>query len=193
MEQDVFAASGSIPLAQSVAESAPARSASWQNYVSGVDQAIEQFHEETLARPAPSPSASEASAISASPVSSRLSAQVDPSSHARAVFTSARSSFEPGDVFSFPATGIVSPHSGETASAFEVPGKRARAMPTQLNVQYPQKPPDARSTGNERTPGRSIALSIVLAAAVISPSALGQWLGSLANRRRARWTNQGQQ
>src|SRR5262249_20311925 len=103
------------------------------------------------------------------------------------------STLEPDVLLSAPAAGIVSFQSSVTASAVEVLGERGPAMAFERTVEHPHRPSDACSIGDERTPVRSIGLSIVLAVAVISPNALGRWLGSIANRRRARWTNKTQQ
>jgi hypothetical protein len=178
-----------FPLTKLAAASAPRRFESpWENYVSGVDEAIEQLHKEMMERPARSPSATEASAAASRPAGDSLTGSVDPSWPGQALPARTSGSFKIGSPFVLPDTGLIAKQSGSAAYTRASAAEVGQSMSSYRALENPDVAGRDCSHENKLSRGRSVGLEAMLAAAVISPSALGKYLGSRANRRRSfRW------
>jgi hypothetical protein len=166
------------------AASAPARAASpWENYVSGVDTAIERIQQEALQRAVASPSAAEANAASLRPTGGQFANSMTLGALGVLVPAITNASFQPVALVAVPSPESVGIQSGSasTKGAHAVEGVAAMSDQVRASLLGPSGD-GSPSQNNEPTSGLT-SISVVLAVAMISPPALNKWLRSIAKRR----------
>ena len=154
----------------------------WENYVSGIDEAIEQFHKERIEGAARSPSAAEASTASRLPAGGAVAEKADSSSVGDAKSVTMSMGFEATALHSLPVPGLASMGSGPAAQ-----GEGADpAISKHTAVREPVPPERGGAAPKEPGRNRSLGLRAMVAAAAIAPGVLAGFVGStLANRRRS--------
>jgi hypothetical protein len=163
------------------APAAPGNSGpAWEKYVSGVDEAIERLHKETIERAALSPSAAEATTASRLPAGAAVTGQSDESLVRGALSVSTTMGFKPDALYSLSVPGMTSTRSGPAVSGEGVsPADSGRTV-----VEKPIWPEDSRASAKERGRNRSLGLRAMVAAATIAPGVLAGLVGSTTAKRR---------
>ena len=158
--------------------------APWERYISGVDEAMEQLHQETLERTSRSPSAVEARAGSSVPVEAQVAARVDSTAIDSKLALAAKEHVRQSALFESAALGSIGVIFGPPASETNIAAKHEPATPIPGDARGLDRSDGLSTSGNDGGQSRSIAVSALLAVAVISPRAIGKWLQSKSIRRR---------
>ena len=158
--------------------------APWERYISGVDEAMEQLHQETLERTSRSPSAVEARAGSAVPAEAQVAARVDSTAIDGKLAMAAKEHVRQSALFESAALGSIGVIFGPPASETNIAAKREPATSIPADARSLDRSDGLSTSGNDGGPSRSIAVSALLAVAVISPRAIGKWLQAKSIRRR---------
>jgi hypothetical protein len=158
----------------------------WEKYVSGVDAAIEQLHQERIERGTSSPSAAEENTALLLPAGAVVSARSEPAPDDSAVAASTMVRFELGELNSLAGPDLIENGSGPEGSVDATAAVGRPAHSEQRASARPVRRDGGESLeSSERRNRRSIGLSAVVAAAAIAPSVFGKWLHSKHGKRNA--------
>jgi hypothetical protein len=158
----------------------------WEKYVSGVDAAIEQLHQERIERGTSSPSAAEANTALRLPAGTAVSARSEPAPDDSAVVASTMVRFEPDELNSLARPELIENGSGPEGSAGATAAVGRPAQSEQRGSERPLRRDGGESLeSGERRNRRSLGLSAVIVAVAIAPSVFGKWLHSKHGKRKA--------
>jgi hypothetical protein len=157
--------------------------APWEKYISGVDEAMEQLHQETLERTSRSPSAVEARAASPVAVDGQVAARLEAQAIESKQAIAASERVKDAAIFEAAALsiGVIF---GPPAAETDIAAERGLLTSSAADARTLDRSDGFTTNGNEGGRGQSIAVSALLTVAVISPRAVGKWLKSKTIRRR---------
>jgi FG-GAP-like repeat len=181
----VFSAEGAFsPMTELTAASAPAPTVSrWENYVSGVDTAIERIHQEALERAVTSPSALEAKAAPLRAAGGEITKALNLGSLDVFVPAITSASFEPIALVAVPPAESMEIQSGPASNSGAPDVECGAAVLDQGEASLLEPPGDRSPTESNDSRSGPTSISVVLAVATIAPIALRKWLRSIVNLR----------
>ena len=158
--------------------------APWEKYISGVDEAMEQLHQETIERQSRSPSAVEARAAAPAAGDIQVAARALSSTFEGKRAIALHKPVKESALFESAALGSIGVLFGPPSSPIDIAAESGLAPSNPVKARSVDRSEGLSSSGNEGGGSRSIAVSALLTVAVISPGAALRWLRTRTTTRR---------